>query len=181
MINLETATFAGGCFWCTEAIFKRIKGVDSVIPGYAGDGKPNPTYEEVSSGSSGYTESLQIKFNPEKVSYLKLLEIFFKTHDPTSYDKQGEDIGSQYRSIIFYYDNQQQKQTEDLIKKLDEAQIFNKKIITEVLPFAKFYEAETYHKNFYDKNKDDTYCTVVINPKLEKLYKEFSDSMKTTN
>ena len=158
MKDKETATLAGGCFWCTEAIFKRVKGVESVTPGYSG---------------SEHTECLQIKFDPKTVTYLKLLEIFFKTHDPASYDKQGADTGPQYRSIVFYQNNSQKEEVEKLIKKFDEEKVFNGKIVTEVKPFTNFYEAESYHKNFYEKNKDNPYCTIVINPKLEKLYKEF--------
>lgn len=175
----QKATFAGGCFWCTEAIFKRIKGVESVTSGYSGGTKENPTYEEVSSGETGAAEAIQIVFDDTIVSFERLLEIFFKTHDPASYDRQGADTGSQYRSVVFYHSDDQKKVTVALIQKLDESHIFSGKIVTEVKPFEHFSEAEPYHKNFYDRNKDYPYCTVVINPKLEKLYKEFSEDLKS--
>ncbi len=178
MEKLETATFAGGCFWCTEAIFKRLKGVETVVSGYSGGTKENPSYDEVSSGETGAQEAIQITFDSSVVSYTKLLEIFFKTHDPTSYDRQGADIGSQYRSVVFYHNNNQKKDVETMIKKLDEAKVFAGKIVTDVLPFEHFYEAEKYHQNFYDRNKDYGYCQVVINPKLDKLYKEFHSELK---
>lgn len=178
MEKLETATFAGGCFWCTEAIFKRLKGVETVVSGYSGGTKENPSYDDVSSGETGAQEAIQITFDSSVVSYTKLLEIFFKTHDPTSYDRQGADSGSQYRSVVFYHNDNQKKDVETMIKKLDEAKVFSGKIVTDVLPFEHFYEAEKYHQNFYDRNKDYGYCQVVINPKLDKLYKEFHDELK---
>lgn len=173
----EKATFAGGCFWCTEAIFKRVKGVSKVTPGYAGDGD-NPTYETVSDGNTNFREAVQIEFDPKEASYLTLLEIFFKTHDPTSYDRQGADTGPQYRSVVFYHTEEQKKLVTGLIKKFDDEHVFGGKIVTEVEPFKKFFEAEAYHKNFYDRNKDYPYCTVVINPKIEKLTKEFAENLK---
>lgn len=175
---MEKATFAGGCFWCTEAIFQHIKGVSSVVSGYAGEGKDNPTYEEVSDGDSGYAEGIQIEFDPNVVQYERLLEIFFKTHDPTSFDRQGADTGPQYRSIVFYHNEEQHETVERLIKHLDDSHIFPSKIVTEVKPFMKFFEAEASHKNFYNRNKDSMYCTVVINPKLDKLFKEFKENLK---
>lgn len=175
---MQQATFAGGCFWCTEAIFKRLKGVETVLPGYAGGEGKQPSYEEVSSGTSGFAEAIQITFDPTQVGYAKLLEIFFKTHDPTSWDKQGADVGPQYRSIVFYHTQEQKKIVEDLIKKFDDSHVFQSKIVTEVKPFTTFFEAESYHKNFYDRNEEYPYCRVVINPKLEKLLHEFSDQLK---
>jgi peptide-methionine (S)-S-oxide reductase len=175
---MQQATFAGGCFWCTEAIFKRLKGVETVLPGYAGGEGAAPSYEQVSTGTSGFAEAIQITFDPTEVDYSKLLEIFFKTHDPTSWDKQGADTGPQYRSIVFYHSQEQKKTVEELIKKFDDSHIFQSKIVTEVKPFTTFFEAESYHKNFYDRNEEYPYCRVVINPKLEKLLHEFSDQLK---
>ena len=177
-LTLETATFAGGCFWCTEAIFKRVDGVIKVVSGYAGGTIADPTYEQVSSQEAGATEALQITFDPGIISYSKLLEIFFKTHDPTSVDKQGADTGSQYRSIVFFHTKRQKEATDEMIKRLTVAKVFGGKIVTEVKPFERFSEAEAYHKDFYDRNKDNSYCSVVINPKLEKLYREFPDELK---
>lgn len=177
-IDMEKATFAGGCFWCTEAIFKRINGVESVLSGYAGGEGNAPTYEEVSTGTSGFAEAIQVTFDPSVVDYSVLLHIFFKTHDPTSWDKQGADEGPQYRSIVFYHTEEQKNETESAIKKLEENHIFQTKIVTEVKPFTTFFEAEAYHKNFYDRNEEYPYCRVVINPKLEKLFAEFSDKLK---
>lgn len=178
MNTLETATFAGGCFWCTEAIFKRLKGVETVVSGYSGGTKEHPSYDEVSSGETGAQEAIQITFDSDIVSYTKLLEIYFKTHDPTSYDRQGADAGSQYRSVVFYHTDTQKNEAEEMIKKLDGAKVFAGKIVTDVMPFEHFSEAEKYHQNFYDRNKDYGYCQVVINPKLDKLYKEFHDELK---
>lgn len=175
---MEKATFSGGCFWCTEAIFRRVKGVKSVVPGYAGKGKEHISYEEVSSGATGYHEGVQIEFDPTETDYLTLLEIFFKTHDPTSWDKQGADEGPQYRSIVFYHNEKQKKEVEELIKKFNEEKVFKSKIVTEVQPFEKFVEAEDYHKEYFEKNKNKPYCQLVINPKIEKLVKEFKDEVK---
>lgn len=172
------ATFAGGCFWCTEAVFKMVKGVLKVTPGYAGDGDFIPTYETVSSGDTNFYEAIQIEFDPSVTSYITLLLIFFKTHDPTSYDRQGADIGPQYRSVVFYHSDDQKNDVNNLIKKFDHEKIFGNKIVTEVKAFKKFFEAEAYHKNFYERNKDNQYCTVVINPKIDKLVKEFSENLK---
>ncbi len=178
MVTLQKATFASGCFWCSEAVFQRLKGVETVTSGYCGGTKEGQTNEEVSSGDTGSQEAIQITFDPTVTSYEKLLEIFFKTHDPTTYDRQGADTGSQYRSVIFYHDDDQKMKAEEIIRKLDEGHVFGGKIVTEIKPFEHFYEAEAYHKNFYNRNEDFPYCTVVINPKLEKLYKEFADQIK---
>lgn len=177
MANLETATFAGGCFWCTEAIFQRIEGVESVLPGYSG-GQQKNTYEEVSRGDTGHAESIQIKFDPEKVSFKKLLLVFFKTHDPTTLNRQGNDVGPQYRSAVFYHSEDQKKDTKEIIEKLEEEKVYDKPIVTEVTEFGQFFEAEDYHKNYYNNNKNAGYCRVVINPKLAKLEKEFAEMLK---
>lgn len=176
--DLETATFAGGCFWCTEAIFKRLKGVGSVVSGYSGGSKENPSYEEVSNSSTGHAESIQIKFDPKVITYDQLLEVFFKTHDPTQLNRQGNDVGIQYRSSIFYHDEGQKKTVEKKIKVLDTNQDHKGNIVTQIEPFESFYKAEDYHKDYYDKNRSAGYCRVVIDPKIKKLYKEFPDITK---
>ncbi|MEK7517709.1 MAG: peptide-methionine (S)-S-oxide reductase MsrA [Patescibacteria group bacterium] len=170
---METATLGGGCFWCTEAIFKRLKGVTSVISGYAGgnpsaDGE-NPSYENVSSGTTRHLEAIQIEFDPSIISYEKILEVFFATHDPTTPNRQGYDVGPQYRSAIFYHSKKQQKIAERLKKP---------SFVTEILPFSNFYKAEEYHQSFYDKNKSYPYCQIIINPKIQKLSEEFKNDVK---
>lgn len=168
---MEMATLAGGCFWCTEAIFKRLKGVGSVIPGYAGGTVANPTYEQVSSGTTGHAESAQITFDPKIISFEKLLTIFFHLHDPTTANRQGNDVGPQYRSAIFYHDGNQKKSAEKLKKEISNA-------VTEITPFTNFYPAEDYHRDYYAKNSSQPYCQYVIDPKIQKLIKEFSSDLK---
>lgn len=175
---MEKATFAGGCFWCTEALFKRIKGVEKVFPGYAGGFIKNPSYEDVCSGNTGHAECIQIEFDPKIVSFRKLLEIFFYTHDPTTLNQQGNDIGSQYRSVVFYHTEEQKKDAEDFIKKLDNSKKYRNKIVTEVESFKNFYIAEDYHKNYYEKNKDAPYCDITITPKIIKLIDKFNAEIK---
>ncbi len=167
----EIATIAGGCFWCTEAIFDRLKGVISVMPGYAGGWKENPTYEEVCSGKTGHAEAIQITFDPEVISYEKLLEIFFHLHDPTQLNRQGNDVGMQYRSAIFYHNEKQKKTAEKAMAKIAKA-------VTEIVPFTNFYKAEDYHQKYYGKNGGAPYCQAVIDPKIQKLLKEFSKDVK---
>jgi peptide-methionine (S)-S-oxide reductase len=178
MKKSEIATFASGCFWCSEAIFERVKGVESVVSGYAGGITPNPTYEEVCSGSTGYAESVQITFDPSVVSYVDLLEIFWRTHDPTTSNRQGNDIGTQYRSAIFYHNDEQKKLAEEYKEKLDKSGAWDKPIVTEIVPFTNFYKAEDYHQNYYDNNPHQSYCAYVIAPKLEKFEKVFEDKLK---
>lgn len=161
-MNLETATLAGGCFWCTETIFKRLKGVESVVSGYSGGSTKNPTYEEVSEGSTGHAEAIQIKFDPKILPFEKLLYVFFKTHDPTTLNQQGADIGTQYRSAIFYHSENQKLSAEKAKSQIRSA-------VTEITKFDSFYSAEDYHKDFYDKNPGNTYCRLVIDPKIQKL------------
>lgn len=175
---MEKATFAGGCFWCTEAIFKRLVGVKSVIPGYSGGLTNVPTYDEVCNGGTGHAECIQIEFDPKTISFKSLLEIFFYTHDPTTLNQQGNDIGSQYRSAIFYHSKDQKKESEEYIKKLDNEKVFKNKIVTEVVKFKKFYEAEDYHKNYYDKNKEAPYCDITITPKINKLIEKYNSEIK---
>jgi len=174
--NLETVTFSGGCFWCTEAIFKRIKGVESVTSGYSGGKIENPTYEQVYSGTTGHAEAIQIEFDPKIISYEKLLEVFFKLHDPTTLNRQGNDVGTQYRSAIFYHGEKQKTQAEKA--KLKMQKIYRGKIVTEIVPFSNFYKAENYHQNYFENNKNAPYCQVVIDPKIQKLYKDFKDITK---
>ena len=178
MGKIETATFAGGCFWCTEAIFKRLKGVSSVLPGYSGGEKENPTYEEVCSGNTGHAESIQIEFDTTQISFDVLMDIFFATHNPLTLNQQGNDIGTQYRSAIFYHDEKQKIEAENKIKSLDDSGKFMGKVVTEVTPFKNFYVAEDYHKNYYDKNKGAPYCNLIIDPKVHKLLEQFSDRVK---
>ncbi|MEK7640818.1 MAG: peptide-methionine (S)-S-oxide reductase MsrA [Patescibacteria group bacterium] len=175
---MEIAVFGGGCFWCTEAVFKMLKGVNSVLPGYAGGAKPNPTYEEVCSGSTGHAEVVQIEYDPELVKYQTLLTIFFASHDPTTPNQQGVDIGTQYRSVIFYTTDKQKLEAEEFIKSLNASNKMGAPIVTEVNPLDKFWEAENYHRDYYAKNKNKSYCQIVINPKLEKVQKEFANLLK---
>lgn len=169
--NLETAMLAGGCFWCTEAIFKRLKGVVSVIPGYTGGKVENPSYDEVCSGKTGHAEAIKIVFDPEKIPYEKILEVFWHTHDPTTLNQQGNDIGTEYRSTIFYQNNIQKKIAEKSKAKIENA-------VTEIVPLTKFYPAEEYHKNYYDLNRDAPYCNVIIDPKIHKLMEEYRSDVK---
>ena len=172
----ETATFAGGCFWCTEAMFKTLKGVSSTVVGYAGGKAPDPSYEKVSQGATGHAESIQITFDPKTVSYKDLLYIFFRTHDPTTLDKQGPDEGPQYRSMVFYHGEEQKRTAEEAL--LEAQKNYSDKIVTEITPFRGFYPAEGYHQDFYKKNPNQTYCRLVIDPKIEKLKKDFKEYLK---
>lgn len=174
----QTATFANGCFWCTEAVFKRLKGISKVVPGYAGGERPNPTYDQIHSGATGHAESIQVKFDPSIISYEKLLDVFFATHDPTTKDRQGYDVGSEYRSVIFYHDEKQKEEALAKIQSLEKGKKFDNPIVTEIVPFTNFYEAEQEHKEYYDKNPNAPYCRVIIDPKIQKLMKNFSDEVK---
>ncbi len=176
--NLETATLAGGCFWCTEAVFLEIKGVKSVLPGYIGGKSENPTYEEICTGKTGHAEAIEIVFDPKIVSFGELLEIFFATHDPTTLNRQGADVGTQYRSEVFYHNEKQKKITEDYIALMNLENTFGKTIVTAVSKAPKFYFAEDYHKNYYNRNSNQSYCTYVITPKINKLKEKFQDKLK---
>lgn len=176
--GLEVATFGGGCFWCTEAIFLELDGVKKVESGYIGGKTPNPTYEDVSSGMTGHAEATQITFDPAKISFGELLEIFFATHDPTTLNRQGADVGTQYRSEVFYHDDAQKKVTEDYIKVLNSENVFGKPVVTKVSAASKFYVAEDYHQNYYARNKEKSYCSYVITPKVDKVRKQYSDKLK---
>ena len=174
----EIATFAGGCFWCVEAIYEKLDGVISVTSGYSGGDVVNPTYKQVCSGNTGHAEAAQIVFNPDKISYKDLLEVFWKTHDPTTLNRQGNDIGTQYRSAIFYENNKQKEIAEKYKSKLDKSDIFDNPIVTEIVPLVRFYPAENYHQDYYEQNKSQPYCQLVITPKLEKFKKIFGDKLK---
>jgi len=179
MSSTETATFGTGCFWCTEAIFKEIEGVVSVMPGYSGGQTINPTYKEVCGGETGHAECTQIVYDPAKISYDELLEVFFKVHDPTSLNRQGNDVGTQYRSVIFYHNDEQKRLAEKYKTELDRSGAYDKPIVTQITPMEKFYPAENYHRDYYEYNKDkNPYCAVVVRPKLEKFRKVFSEKLK---
>lgn len=176
--NQNTATFGSGCFWCSEAIFSRLEGVISVTSGYAGGEKPNPTYELICSGESGYAEVIQIIFKPSIITYKELLEVFWQTHDPTTLNRQGADVGTQYRSVIFYHNLTQKEEATHYRDELQKAKIWNKPIVTEISPLQKFYPAEKYHQDYYEKNPAQGYCNFVITPKIEKFEKVFSEKLK---
>lgn len=176
--GLEVATFGGGCFWCTEAIFLELDGVKKVESGYIGGKTANPTYEEVSTGNTGHAEATQITFDPTKISFGELLEIFFATHDPTTLNRQGADVGTQYRSEVFYHNDEQKKITEEYIKVLNAENTYGKPVVTRVSAASKFYVAEDYHQNYYARNKEKSYCSYVITPKVDKVRKQYSAKLK---
>ena len=165
----DKATFAGGCFWCTEAIFQHVEGVEQAVSGYAGGEIVNPSYEQVSTGATGHAECVQISFDPKKITYEKLVEIFMKTHDPTTPNQQGADVGTQYCSAIFYHNDEQKVVAEGVIDRLERERYYDNPIVTEIVPLVAFYLAEGYHQNFYNKNRNYPYCQVVIDPKIRKL------------
>lgn len=172
-IKTDTVTFGSGCFWCTEAIFQQLNGVLKVESGYSGGARPNPTYEQVSSGASGHAEVTQITYDPSVITFEDLLEVFWKTHDPTTLNRQGADVGTQYRSVIFYHNEAQKQLAETYMAKLDTSGAWDNPIVTEISAFKAFYKAEDYHQNYYNNNKRAPYCTFVIGPKLEKFEKVF--------
>ncbi len=174
----KKAILAGGCFWCTEAIYKRLRGVISVVPGYTGGKNENPTYTEVSTGETGHAEAIEIEYDPTLIPYEKLLDIFFHTHNPTTLDQQGADIGTQYRSGIFYSDEAEKGIAERMIKELETERVYPDPVVTEVAPFTAFYQAENYHRDYYDRNQNQGYCNIVISPKIAKLLKEYADDVK---
>jgi peptide-methionine (S)-S-oxide reductase len=176
--NYEVATLGAGCFWCVEAVFLRLNGVQKVESGYSGGKISNPTYREVYSGLTGHAEVVQITFDPNVIEFAKILEIFFKTHNPTTLNRQGADIGTQYRSAIFFHSNEQKKIAEEVRDMLNKAKIWDDPIVTEITPFAKFYVAEDYHQNYLENNTKQPYCQMVILPKIEKFEKHFGDYLK---
>jgi peptide-methionine (S)-S-oxide reductase len=175
--TLETATFGAGCFWCVEAVFQNLQGVASVMSGYAGGTVENPTYEQVCSGATGHAEVCQIQFDPARISYRELLEVFWQTHDPTTLNRQGSDEGTQYRSAIFYHSDRQRQTAELYKKELAAAKIWDRPIVTEIVPFKKFYKAEDYHQNYYRQHAGQPYCRFVITPKVEKFRKVFEKKL----
>jgi peptide-methionine (S)-S-oxide reductase len=175
---IDTATFASGCFWCVEAVFQNLKGVQSVVSGYTGGTVKNPIYEEVCSGTTGHAEACQIAFDPKQISYTELLEVFWKTHDPTTLNRQGNDAGTQYRSAIFYHNEEQKKLAEHYKKELDSSKVFDAPIVTEIVPFTIFFKAEEYHQNYFNEHGAQPYCIFVIRPKVAKFKKVFKDKLK---
>ncbi len=176
--KLETVTLGEGCFWCTEAIFEQLEGVYQVESGYSGGSLPNPSYEEVCTGRTGHAEVTRISFDPSVISFVELLEVFWKTHDPTTLNRQGNDIGTQYRSVIFYESEEQRELAEEMKKRLDAAGIWSDPIVTEISPFTVFYRAEDYHQDYYSQNMSKPYCSFVITPKIEKFRQVFADKLK---
>ncbi|PID62423.1 MAG: peptide-methionine (S)-S-oxide reductase [Ignavibacteriae bacterium] len=176
--KLEKITLGNGCFWCTEAVFEKLDGVISAVSGYSGGTTENPTYKEVCTGKTGHAEVIQVTFDSSKISIEKILEVFFKTHDPTTLNRQGNDVGTQYRSVIFYHNAKQKEIAEQIKDKLDNAKIFNKPIVTQITKFTNFYLAENYHQNYYELNKSQPYCEFVITPKIEKFNKVFKELLK---
>ena len=179
--NTQRAIFAGGCFWCTEAVFNRLEGVLSVRSGYTGGQIRNPAYREICSGRTGHAEAVEIVYDENVISFRGLLEIFFATHDPTTLNQQGNDVGTQYRSAVFYLDEPQKQQAEAFIEMLEEEGVFHSKIVTEVSPAGEFFEAEEYHQDYYELHHEQPYCRVIIDPKLKKLKEYYSHKLKGTN
>lgn len=176
--NIETATFGTGCFWCTEAIFQQLEGVIKVTSGYSGGHVVNPTYEQVCNKTTGHAECLNIEYDKSKITFDELLEVFWKSHDPTTLNRQGNDSGPQYRSAIFYHNEAQKEKAEKYKAELNESGVFNNSIVTEITPFTIFYPAENYHQNYYNNNGAQPYCSYVIRPKVEKFKKVFKDKLK---
>lgn len=174
----EVAVFGGGCFWCTEAVFDRLRGVLSVMPGYAGGSSKNPIYEEVCAGQTGHAEVIKIEFDPDGIAYKDLLTVFFATHDPTTLNRQGSDVGTQYRSTILYASEAQKRDAENFIRELNDSLSGGKPVVTEVEPLDEFYAAEEYHRKYYDNHSYQPYCLVTVNPKVKKLQKQFAGLLK---
>jgi peptide-methionine (S)-S-oxide reductase len=174
----ETATLAGGCFWCLEAVYDNLKGVLDVVSGYSGGSVPNPDYRLVCTGSTGHAEVIQLTFDPSQISFKEILEVFFTIHDPTTLNRQGNDVGTQYRSAVVYHNEQQKQVTEQVIKDLTDQKVWDRPIVTEVVPFQKFYPAEDYHQEYYENNRFQPYCMVVVAPKVAKFRKHFIEKLK---
>ena len=177
--NMETITLGGGCYWCVEAVYENLKGVKSVVSGFSGGKILNPSYEEVCSGTTGHAEVVQITFDKNVTNLDEIFKVFFTVHDPTTLNRQGADKGTQYRSVIFYNDEEQKKEAQSIISELKHAKVYENPIVTTLEPFTKFYKAEDYHQNYYANNKSQPYCQMVIQPKLEKFEKVFKDKLKT--
>lgn len=174
----DMATLGGGCFWCLEAVFEQLQGVKSVVSGYAGGTLPNPSYEQVCTGTTGYAEVVQITFDPGKITYRDLLEVFFTIHDPTTPNRQGADVGTQYRSVIFYHTQEQEKAAREVIRELETSGVWESPIVTEVEEYREFYRAEDYHQHYYERNSAQPYCQAVITPKLAKLREKWTPKLK---
>ena len=181
LTHKEIAVFGGGCFWCTEAVFKMLKGVIAVEPGYSGGKTKNPTYEQVSSGDTGHAEVIRIEYDPTQVTYRSLMTVFFASHDPTTLNRQGADVGTQYRSVVFFTTPDQQKEAQNFIAEINNSNKNGTKAVTEVVPLDVFYPAENYHQDYYANHKDAGYCQLIINPKLEKVQKLFADLLEDKN
>jgi peptide-methionine (S)-S-oxide reductase len=178
LIQTETATLAGGCFWCLEAVFQQVDGVEKVVSGYSGGTHPNPTYEQVCSGRTGHAEVVRVTFDPAKILYREVLEIFFSIHDPTTLNRQGADVGTQYRSAIFYHDKEQKSIAEKIIRDLDGERLWKDPIVTQIVPIAEFYPAEAYHQNYFSSHPEQGYCQVVISPKVAKFRQKWATRLK---
>lgn len=176
--GMERATFAAGCFWCTEAVFQQMKGVQSVLSGYSGGSAINPTYRQVCTGRTGHAEAVQVTFDPTVISYAELLEVFWQAHDPTTRDRQGNDVGPQYRSVVFYHNERQKELAEHYKHKLDASGAFGQPVVTEIVPFTAFYRAEAFHQDYYANNSGQGYCRGVIKPKVDKVRKVFREKVK---
>ena len=178
VVSLEVATLAGGCFWCIEEVFREVDGVENVVSGYTGGTIVNPTYEQVCTGKTGHAEAVQVKFNPSKLSYREILEIFFSVHDPTTLNRQGADVGTQYRSSIFYHNEQQKRVAEELTGELSRAQLWNRPIVTQIVPLGTFYPADVYHQEYFSRHPEQAYCQMVISPKISKFRKQWTKHIK---
>lgn len=178
MKGLELATLGNGCFWCTEAIFEQLEGVSKVESGYAGGTVKNPSYKEVCTGNTGHAEVIRLTYDPKVISFREILDVFFNTHDPTTLNRQGADVGTQYRSVIFYHNDGQKEEAESMIEALEKEKVFDSKIVTEVTAINNYYVAENYHQDYYNNNKNQGYCRMVINPKLEKFTKKYKSKLK---
>ena len=176
--NLQTATLAGGCFWCVEAVFDDLRGVADVVSGYSGGHTENPTYAQVCSESTGHAEVIQVKFDPAEISFKEILQVFFAVHDPTTLNRQGHDVGTQYRSAIFYHDEEQKRVAEEVIKEITDEGVYDAPIVTEITPFEKFYEAEDYHQEYFANNPNQPYCAAVVAPKVSKFRNAFLTRLK---
>jgi peptide-methionine (S)-S-oxide reductase len=176
--ELKKATLGGGCFWCTEAVYKNLKGVVDVVPGYSGGSIKNPAYREVCSGRTGHAEVVQISYDPEIVSYKEILEVFFMTHDPTTLNRQGNDVGTQYRSAIFYHDEKQKETAREVVQSFEKEKVYDQPLVTEITPFEAFYEAEETHKDYFERNEKQPYCQFIVAPKVAKFKEIFKDKLK---
>ena len=178
MAELETATLAAGCFWCVEAVFDDLKGVEDVVSGYSGGRTENPTYRQVCDGNTGHAEVAEIKFDPSVISFKDILRVFFSVHDPTTLNRQGNDVGTQYRSAVFYHNEDQKRDAEEVIKEVTDEGVYDRPIVTEVVPFEKFWPAEDYHQEYFLNNPNQPYCTAVVAPKVKKFRQKFADRLK---